>query len=231
MAQPEVPSVSDMVQDLLKGMSKQELASRLCVSTRMIYAYMKGTSIPGCIIIDMLISLWKQRCSKEELLKHATKLPPPAPEGKEIRLYGHDQASLRKYQPADSVSSDAAVSHPSYYTQSGIEFVPEVECIDIIRHLPYTLGAAIGYIWRAGLKGDKAAALQDIEKAKWHICDWNTYARANDALPEAARLVLRLRATDGLAALKLAAICRLLSGLSAVDEIRQLQEYLQNNLK
>ena len=40
------------------------------------------------------------------------------------------------------------VNHPRHYT--GIHAT--VECIDVTRHLPFALGNAVKYIWRAGKK-------------------------------------------------------------------------------
>jgi hypothetical protein len=55
------------------------------------------------------------------------------------------------------------VNHPAHYTghPSG------VECIDITEHFGFSLGNAIKYIWRAGLKSD--SAVEDLEKAVWYI--------------------------------------------------------------
>jgi hypothetical protein len=54
-----------------------------------------------------------------------------------------------------------AVNHPPHYKShpSGLE------CIQVTEHMPFCLGNAVKYIWRAGLKGSE---LQDIEKAKWY---------------------------------------------------------------
>jgi hypothetical protein len=56
-----------------------------------------------------------------------------------------------------------SVNHPAHYTghPSG------VECIDITEHFGFSLGNAIKYIWRAGLKSDNA--VEDLEKAVWYI--------------------------------------------------------------
>ena len=43
-----------------------------------------------------------------------------------------------------------------------------VECIELARHLPFALGNALKYIWRAGQKIDRA---EDLEKAQWYITD------------------------------------------------------------
>lgn len=58
------------------------------------------------------------------------------------------------------------VNHPAHYTSdpSG------VECITITRHRNNNIGAAIKYLWRAGLK-DNAPVTQDLRKAIWYIED------------------------------------------------------------
>jgi len=55
-----------------------------------------------------------------------------------------------------------AVNRPPHYTAhpSG------VECIDIAEHYGFSIGNAIKYIWRAGLKGD---AVEDLKKARWYL--------------------------------------------------------------
>lgn len=64
------------------------------------------------------------------------------------------------------------VNHPGHYTShpSGIE------CIEITRHYCFSIGNAIKYLWRAGLKKelgfeDKQKEIEDLEKAKWYIDD------------------------------------------------------------
>ena len=70
-----------------------------------------------------------------------------------------------------SVENDN-VNHPSHYTShpSGIE------CIEITRHYCFSIGNAIKYLWRAGLKKemgleDKQKEIEDLEKAIWYIKD------------------------------------------------------------
>ena len=64
------------------------------------------------------------------------------------------------------------VEHPDYYNQnpSGIE------CIEVARHYCFSIGNAIKYLWRAGLKKDssledKEKEIEDLEKAIWYIND------------------------------------------------------------
>lgn len=58
------------------------------------------------------------------------------------------------YEPNDPIN-------PNHYkTNNGIE------CIDIAQHFIYTMGNAIKYIWRAGLKDD---LIQDLNKAIWYL--------------------------------------------------------------
>lgn len=54
-----------------------------------------------------------------------------------------------------------AVNSPAHYTShpSGIE------CKDIIKHHSWAVGSAIKYLWRQGIKGGKALAVQDLRKA------------------------------------------------------------------
>lgn len=65
-----------------------------------------------------------------------------------------------------------SVNHPEHYTShhSGIE------CIEITRHYCFSIGNAIKYLWRAGLKkdaslDDKQKEIEDLKKAIWYIND------------------------------------------------------------
>ena len=76
-----------------------------------------------------------------------------------------------KVRIIDSLEDDN-VNHPSHYTShpSGIE------CIEITRHYCFSIGNAIKYLWRAGLKKemgleDKQKEIEDLEKAIWYIKD------------------------------------------------------------
>lgn len=67
--------------------------------------------------------------------------------------------------------SDDKVNHPSYYKHpSGIE------CIEIARYYDFSIGSAIKYLWRAGLKEEKGYThkekeIEDLKKAIWYIND------------------------------------------------------------
>lgn len=56
-----------------------------------------------------------------------------------------------------------AVNSPKHYTghPSG------VECIQVTEFFNFTLGNAIKYIWRAGLKGN--SPIEDLKKAEWYV--------------------------------------------------------------
>ena len=51
-----------------------------------------------------------------------------------------------------------SVNHPQHYCSHS----SGVECIDITRHYNFSIGNAIKYLWRAGLK--KEQGMSDIEK-------------------------------------------------------------------
>ena len=64
------------------------------------------------------------------------------------------------------------VNHPPHYNShpSGIE------CIEIARHYCFSIGNAIKYLWRAGLKkdasmSDRLKEIEDLNKAIWYIND------------------------------------------------------------
>lgn len=56
------------------------------------------------------------------------------------------------------------VDHPQHYNlhPAGIE------CIDVIEEMSHNVGAAIKYLWRAGLKPNEATD-KDLKKAIWYI--------------------------------------------------------------
>lgn len=64
------------------------------------------------------------------------------------------------------------VNHPKYYN----EHPSGVECIEIARHYCFSIGNAIKYLWRAGLKKDASLTdtekeIEDLKKAIWYIQD------------------------------------------------------------
>lgn len=71
-----------------------------------------------------------------------------------------------------AINNSDNVNHPEHYTShpSGIE------CIEITRHYPFSIGNAIKYLWRAGLKKDASLTdnqkeIEDLKKAIWYIND------------------------------------------------------------
>lgn len=65
----------------------------------------------------------------------------------------------------DRINPDYYKSHPS-----------GVECINITRHYCFSIGNAIKYLWRAGLKTeegiqDREKEIEDLRKAIWYIND------------------------------------------------------------
>ena len=41
-----------------------------------------------------------------------------------------------------------------------------IECIDVVKHMNFSKGNAIKYLWRSGFKGD---AIEDLKKSIWYI--------------------------------------------------------------
>jgi hypothetical protein len=69
------------------------------------------------------------------------------------------------YEPSRLKNSDSCstIEKQDYYN-----WIPSIECIDVVKHFPFVLGNAIKYIWRAGKKSD-SSKLQDLKKAKKYI--------------------------------------------------------------
>lgn len=57
-----------------------------------------------------------------------------------------------------------SVDHPKHYNSLGDG---SIECIDVVEHMPFNLGNAVKYIWRAGLKSPNA--VEDLRKARWYV--------------------------------------------------------------
>lgn len=71
----------------------------------------------------------------------------------------------RAEQPFDPVE------RPKHYNSdpSGIE------CIELARYFPFSLGNALKYLWRAGLK-ETEALTKDLKKAAWYLRDAESHA-------------------------------------------------------
>ena len=62
------------------------------------------------------------------------------------------------------------VNHPSHYTDGPT--LGRLECLDVTRWLPFDLGNAFKYIWRAGKKNPERF-IEDLEKARFYLRDWS----------------------------------------------------------
>jgi rubredoxin len=81
-----------------------------------------------------------------------------------------DRGMLRILMPDDPAAEATgavrkagdAVDHPAHYNsnKSG------VEAIDVVEWMSFSVGNAVKYCWRAGLKGD---AIEDLRKAIWYL--------------------------------------------------------------
>ena len=130
------------------------------------YEYVKGICVENQDPCD--ICALKDMCND---LKREVREFPCEYVGMSMRDNGCFVKKDTDTQPASATEHDA-VNHPYHYTShpSG------VECIQITRHYCFTIGNAIKYLWRAGLKQDvgtppKEKEIQDLEKAIWYIND------------------------------------------------------------
>ena len=69
------------------------------------------------------------------------------------------------------------VNHPKHYESLFVS--KPLECIHISRTLPFSLGNAVKYIWRAGNK-DHDKLREDLEKALWYLEDFHMHPQSVD---------------------------------------------------
>jgi hypothetical protein len=55
------------------------------------------------------------------------------------------------------------VDHPRHYNSHA----SDIECIELIEHLPCNLANAVKYIWRCGLKQSETP-VRDLQSARWY---------------------------------------------------------------
>jgi len=55
------------------------------------------------------------------------------------------------------------IVHPDHYN-----WIPGVECMDVVKHFDFCLGNAIKYIWRAGHKSSSTIE-EDLQKAVYYL--------------------------------------------------------------
>lgn len=78
------------------------------------------------------------------------------------------------------------VNHPQHYTE-GLASL-KVECINITREMPFSLGNAFKYVWRAGRKGSLNKAIEDLAKARWYLRDTEEFGLPSDHLRTARHI-------------------------------------------
>ncbi len=67
------------------------------------------------------------------------------------------------YPIDDLIAQIERVVHPAHYN-----WIPGIECLDVVERFDFNLGNAIKYVWRAPCK-DNAEAVVDLRKAIFYI--------------------------------------------------------------
>lgn len=60
------------------------------------------------------------------------------------------------------------INHPPHYTSSPAKCSQcgrQIECIDVVEHMPFALGSVVKYLWRHEMKG----GIEDLKKAAWYL--------------------------------------------------------------
>jgi Protein of unknwon function (DUF3310) len=103
-----------------------------------------------------------ERLRAEHIIEHQRLADLKAELGHAIRRAVDAEASLKELAPAAGLEQSDPVHHPSHYTAN-----PSSDALhDVVEHLPFNVGNAIKYLWRAGSKGD---AVEDLRKSVWCI--------------------------------------------------------------
>lgn len=93
------------------------------------------------------------------------------------RVCDGDMSAVEIPKPPEKESeenADAARVHnrgiPESQVNSPIHYNthPVCEAVDVIEHMSHNVGAAVKYLWRAGLK-TSAPKKEDLEKARWYL--------------------------------------------------------------
>ena len=78
----------------------------------------------------------------------------------------HRPAHYNAYPGVEVIDLTETVDHPPHY----LAHPSGVECIEIAEAYPFNVGAAIKYLWRAGLKGGThEKRVEDLRKAAWFV--------------------------------------------------------------
>jgi hypothetical protein len=92
------------------------------------------------------------------------------------------------------------VDHPDHYNSLGARCQNcnhPIECIDVIEHMSFPLGAIVKHLWRQGLKG---AALTDLRKALWYLNREVARAELAESVSGLEKLAAKAAADDSFTA-------------------------------
>ena len=77
-------------------------------------------------------------------------------------FYGEKEGGQKEDQRNDPVF------HPNHYN-----WIPRIECLDVVEHFSFNLGCAIKYIWRSpyrqALNNDPDAVITDLKKGIFYL--------------------------------------------------------------
>ena len=96
-------------------------------------------------------------------------------------------------------------TNPAYY-RTGLS--DKIECIELCRHLPFALGNACKYIWRAGGKEDAAL---DLDKALWYLSDYISHP-VRVPMDAPAAMAMLLEGGDTVSRLKVECLRKITTG-------------------
>lgn len=103
-----------------------------------------------------------------------------ASRGTLYRVYSYETKKVHDFHPSwltpldgDEETEDAPdndpVHHPAHYSSLGATCKgcgKEIECIDVVQHMNYSLGNVTKYVWRVDDKGDP---IENLKKARQYL--------------------------------------------------------------
>lgn len=83
--------------------------------------------------------------------------------------YEHDFLTYLVGMEIGAFDMEDKINHPKHYNNSLAHCTcgRRLECIDVTRHMSFTIGNAVKYLWRFQDKN----GVEDLRKARWYIDD------------------------------------------------------------
>lgn len=110
----------------------------------------------------------------EALISRKPLQPPMRDQYVQAELSPEQQELLTRLNSGQFEPVVDEVNHPPHYKSpaSCSRCGHEIQCIDVTRHMNFSLGNAVKYIWRVAFGGKRGQdPVKDLEKSSWYVRD------------------------------------------------------------